>query len=110
MAKIMCYYKNVLYFVLICFCIDFRYAKCDSNQVDLSAFNFRKIKSDLFLHTRDYSSKKIIESNDFINTSGSICSSEMNEIKNGLKNSSDWALNRKNIFVHNISFLRYKCG
>lgn len=85
-------FKNMFYYVLIYFCIDFiSYAKCDSSQVDLSSFNFRQIKSDLFLQT------KFSESNN-LNDISSLCSIQLNKIKNGLENSSDWAFNRKTIF------------
>ncbi|XP_031622733.1 nose resistant to fluoxetine protein 6-like isoform X2 [Contarinia nasturtii] len=86
MSKITRDFIKRLYLVWIAFCINFNDAKPDSIQIESISLDFEQIKSDLFLQN-SYNFSTITNP-----TLNAICANEMDEIKNGLQNSSDWSL------------------
>lgn len=75
-------------FVLIVRCTSLNYAKSNSIQSYVISLDFEQIKKDLFHNFPpqfDEPNNKNLSAQ---------CSNEINEIKNGLKNSSDWAMKR----------------
>lgn len=80
-------------FVLIVLFRNFNDVKSHSNHIHLNSIQFEQINRDIFLQN-DFDFRTLI--NDLHeNLSEKMCSYEMDVIKTGLENSSEWALQRK---------------
>lgn len=84
-----------LYLVLFLFCIKCNHAVSQTNETDLSFFDFEQMKNDIFLNS-DLNIPKLAEEYDFKNINQYLkCSKEFIAIRKGLKHYELWAMKSK---------------